>query len=408
MQAIKGEMKKRNIKAKFLGIHEYFKDYSTKEIDERRLVDDIKEINPSMVVMVICYSQILCLRFLLEGAGIFSEVRMNRDLCLQSKGQILTMSETQKKFLQTMAHPENIKKRLVRIEGQVGSGKTMLGIEVLKMKLAHYIRFYGLTASEGRNHIRTMVIFGKDGWSETVKSQLEEELKKDIGNQSSFEIHNIDIYNIWVLKGIIYHYENYDQFKHTIVLIDECQAMNMKYYTSSELEDKIFIDYIHCIHYGDIGKLGNVIKERVKNETRQVSCQLLQFQRSSQQILELANYLNRHMGQTCFTFPTKKSFSVSVPLWIHVETQEAFVEYAKSNYSQLQDVMLIYESYESKRGSTRISKLCADLNWRYCNWDDITGSESSVVIIFDHKDFHYESFTRAKHKLIVVTIPDER
>ena len=66
MQAIKAEMKKRNIKAKFLGIHEYFKDYSTKEIDERRLVDDIKEINPSMVVMVICYSQILCLRFLLE------------------------------------------------------------------------------------------------------------------------------------------------------------------------------------------------------------------------------------------------------------------------------------------------------------------------------------------------------
>ena len=353
MQAIKSEMKKRNIKAKFLGIHEYFKDYITKEINERRLVDDVKKINPSMVVMVICYSQILHLRFLLEGAGIFSEVRMNRDLCLQSKGQILTMSETQKKFLQTMAHPENIRKRLVRIEGQVGSGKTMLGIEVLKMKLAHYIRFYGLTAAEGRNHIRTIVIFGKDGWSETVKSQLEEELQKDIGNQSSFEIHNIDIFNIWVLKGLIFHYENYDQFKHTIILIDECQAMNMKYYTSNELEDKISIDYIHCIHYGDIGKLCNVIKERVKNEIDQVSCQLLQFQRSSQQILDLANYLNRHMGQTCFTFPTKGSFSGSIPLWITVDTQESFVKYAKSNLSQLQDVMLIYESYESKRGILR-------------------------------------------------------
>ena len=67
MQAIKSEMNERNIKAAFLGIHEYFQDESKKDIDERRLVNDIKKINPSMVVMVICYSQILELRFLLEG-----------------------------------------------------------------------------------------------------------------------------------------------------------------------------------------------------------------------------------------------------------------------------------------------------------------------------------------------------
>ena len=173
MQAIKSEMNERNIKAAFLGIHEYFQDESKKDIDERRLVNDIKKINPSMVVMVICYSQILELRFLLEGAGIFSELRLNRDLCLQSKGQILTMSETQKNFLQTMAQPENISKRLVQIEGQVGSGKTLLGLEVLKMKLAHYLRYYGLTAAEGKEQIRTIVIFGKDGWCGTLKTQLE-------------------------------------------------------------------------------------------------------------------------------------------------------------------------------------------------------------------------------------------
>ena len=150
MQAIKLEMIERNIKAKFLGIHEYYKDETTKDINEENLVDDIKKINPSMVVMVICYSQILHLRFLLEGAGIFSEVRLNRDLCLQSKGQILTMSETQKNFLQTMAQPENIEKKQVVIEGQVGSGKTLLGLEVVKMKVAHYIRLYGLIAKEGK------------------------------------------------------------------------------------------------------------------------------------------------------------------------------------------------------------------------------------------------------------------
>ena len=83
MQDIKLEMSKRKIKLKFLGIHQYFKDMTSKAIDEEKLVNDIKEINASMIVMVICYSQILHLRFLLEGAGIFAEVRLNRELCLQ-------------------------------------------------------------------------------------------------------------------------------------------------------------------------------------------------------------------------------------------------------------------------------------------------------------------------------------
>ena len=190
MQAIKLEMIERNIKAEFLGIHEYYKDETTKDINEENLVDDIKKINPSMVVMVICYSQILHLRFLLEGAGIFSEVRLNRDLCLQSKGQILTLSETQKKFLQTLSRPENIEKKLVRIEGQVGSGKTLIGIEALKMKIAHYIRKYGWNATESKDKLRVLVIFGGWGDCEVVKTSLEKELLEDIGNQSFIEVYN--------------------------------------------------------------------------------------------------------------------------------------------------------------------------------------------------------------------------
>ena len=152
MQDIKLEMSKRKIKLKLLGIHQYFfKDESSKAIDEERLVNDIKEINASMIVMVICYSQILHLRFLLEGAGIFAEVRLNRELCLQSKGQILTLSKAQKEFFQTLSQPENIEKKIVRIEGQVGSGKTLMGIEALKMKIAHYIQKYRWNTVESKD-----------------------------------------------------------------------------------------------------------------------------------------------------------------------------------------------------------------------------------------------------------------
>ena len=203
MRAIKAEMKERNIQAKFLGIHKYYKDEDRKEIDEERLISDVQKINASMVVIVICYSQLLELKFLLEGAGIFSEVRMNRDLCLQSKGQILTMSETQKNFLQTMAQPENMEKKQVVIEGQVGSGKTLLGLEVVKMKVAHYIRLYGLTAKEGKEKLRVIIILGGNGTSEVLLRQLETELTEDIGKQSSFEIHNLWITRQNQLKDII-------------------------------------------------------------------------------------------------------------------------------------------------------------------------------------------------------------
>ena len=68
-------------------------------IDKDNLIAVIKAMNPQMVIMAVCYSQILDLKFLLEESGILSEIRLNRDLCIQSRGKILTMSKIQKEFL---------------------------------------------------------------------------------------------------------------------------------------------------------------------------------------------------------------------------------------------------------------------------------------------------------------------
>ena len=423
MQAIKGEMKKRNIKAKFLGIHEYFKDYSTKEIDERRLVDDIKQTNPSMVVMVICYSQILCLRFLLEGAGIFSEVRMNRDLCLQSKGQILTMSETQKKFLQTMAQPENIEKRIVRIEGQVGSGKTLLGIEVLKMKIAHYMRSYGFSPKEGKEKLRAKIIFEGQGSAQMVKVQIEKELIEEIGKYSTIEIeilpYDITIGNFGKAIGYLSKRESMKTlytYQKTILLMDECFADGkvIDYYTVGQPD--VAIDYIQCFSYYSLGyanepnykEVDNYIKEDIKTDhegyegCELVWCRLLQCQRSSQQILDLANFIVRH---TKLLFPpniqSRKSFDGCVPTWIKASGIE-FVQYAKLVLTSLKDVMLIYKN-NPDRAPREIVELCSKMNWKYASTSDITGSESSVVILYIVGGWYsYEAYTRAKHRLIVV------
>ena len=120
------DMKSKRIKIEFMDVLQFY-EKSTTKINQEGLLSEIQRIGPKMVLMIICHSYVSELKFLLEGQGIFSELRINRDLCLLSKGQILTMTETQKTFLQTLAKPENIT-RNVFIEGQVGTGKTLLGI----------------------------------------------------------------------------------------------------------------------------------------------------------------------------------------------------------------------------------------------------------------------------------------
>ena len=59
---------------------------------------------------------------------------------------------------------------------------------------------------------------------------------------------------------------------------------------------------------------------------------------------------------------------------------------------------------DSQKRNKRLKKLCSKMKWKYWNRNDVIGSEASVVIIYDHAYFRYESFTRAKHQLIIVTI----
>ena len=80
------EKEKRNIKFEYLNISDFFVNEETKEIDEDGLETAIRSIQPQIVILVICYSQILDLKYFLESRGLFTEIRMNRDLNILSRG----------------------------------------------------------------------------------------------------------------------------------------------------------------------------------------------------------------------------------------------------------------------------------------------------------------------------------
>ena len=131
-------MKEPILEEKDIETNKYKNEYikHVQEIDEDGIVKEIRLIDPQMTFMVICYSEINDLKFLLEESGLFSAMKMSRDINILSNGHFLTMNDAQKEFIQTMAHEDHIEKDVI-VTGPVGSGKTLLGLEAINIRLVN-------------------------------------------------------------------------------------------------------------------------------------------------------------------------------------------------------------------------------------------------------------------------------
>merc|ERR1711860_74245 len=166
------DMEKRSIKIEFLNVPDFFLNEDTKEINEHALVSEIRSVNPQVIIVMICYSQFLELKYLLERTGLFPALRINQDLNILSNGQILTMNDVQKEFIQNMTLEEHVEKNVV-VTGPVGSGKTLLGLEAINIKKSYYKKKYGISSSDCKNQLRVIVVIGFSTDGSQLKQQLE-------------------------------------------------------------------------------------------------------------------------------------------------------------------------------------------------------------------------------------------
>ena len=196
---------------------DFINNKETNALDEDRIVSEIHSIKPQMTFLIICYSHFLDLKSLLERAGLFPTMRMNRDLNILSNGQILTMNDIQKEFIETMTLEEHVEKDVI-VTGPVGSGKTLLGLEAINIKKSHYKKKYGISSSDCQNQLRVIVVIGMSRDGSQLKQQLE---KSESHNDCSLDIKtefNPDSEN---LTRIFQANENYKSYKHTLILMDE-------------------------------------------------------------------------------------------------------------------------------------------------------------------------------------------
>ena len=240
-----------------------------------------------------------------------------------------------------------------------------------------------------------------------LKDQLKQELIPDIGAYSTLSIENAIIWEGKSVEDMIEIRSDFRMFKHTILMIDECLVARYMDYQYKRLNQTLNIDYIYCAQYFDLGtKYSEALKSQLETKNM-LCCQLLDCQRSSQAIMNLTNYIARHSPNYNYhlmkDFPSKLSFEGSIPQWILLDDNKTFVDYVRNNWNYDADVMLVFEEHNEQ-----IEKLCSELEWKYCFIDTIAGSEASVVIVYDHKAFEYEVFTRAKNHLIIVTTKEKK
>ena len=114
------DIKKRMIKIELLNLDEYYND--KKELNRQALKTKIICISPSILLISVCYSEKLDLRFVLEMEGIFPGLKLQGDLRLATNGKLIELDPVQIELLYTVADEKNIQKVTI-IHGPEGSGQ---------------------------------------------------------------------------------------------------------------------------------------------------------------------------------------------------------------------------------------------------------------------------------------------
>ena len=166
------------------------------------------------------------------------------------------------------------------------------------------------------------------------------------------------------------------------------------------LDENQNLDYIYCL-----GQQPFALDALEVNEST-ITCNLEQRQRSSQQILDLADYLQMHYFSSLIRrYDAPSSFLSDIPTWIELSNPRSFFDYFKDQFDSPEDVMLIHNKPSNLND---IEHFCQMYKWRCTSDKNVKGTDASVTILYDLDDVYYESLTRANFQLVIVTVEGEQ
>jgi DNA replication protein DnaC len=107
------------------------------ELDLDKLTIAVKEFDPTVILLAFCWSEKSELNDVLRSAGIYTGMVLRDERAQIIESRHVELDEGQKDFIRTITEK---KPRNIFLWGSSGSGKTLLMIEALLMKISQYTR----------------------------------------------------------------------------------------------------------------------------------------------------------------------------------------------------------------------------------------------------------------------------
>jgi hypothetical protein len=107
------------------------------ELDLDKLTEAVKSLDPTVILLAFCWSEKSELNDVLRSAGIYTGMILREERAQIIESRHVELDEGQKEVIRTVAEK---KPRNIFLWGSSGSGKTLLLIEALLMKISQYRR----------------------------------------------------------------------------------------------------------------------------------------------------------------------------------------------------------------------------------------------------------------------------
>ena len=417
---------------------------SNDTLDIGKLGTEVRRIKPLIILITICYAEKLDLRFAMEFGGIFPEVRLTHDLRMISRGKQVKLDEIQSELLCKMALPENIEKVAV-IHGPEGSGKTILALEIAKMKVFHYLKkersnsCHEKVQTMGKVRVLFCGIYSGEDRVPLLMRQILDETKclKELCHVEFKPLGDINLSSPYYLQDAIQNLLQNDseEYFQTVIMMDELfPQFTTDLWTSFVGMPKVdfvfalrhaFNDGLCLWKYQRLFRKRNSYQEymnerRVEVENTIVYCYLRISYRCTKEAIEFVYHALIHSPSEQKLYKKKsfvhtpESLSGAKPLWAEVPSIDVFLQFATKNdiFKDCLNVMIIYDSgYQDKRTISKLRRHCstqADGKWKLCQANTVMGSEASMVVIYDMEKLDFEAVSRAQHQLIFVTTPSNK
>ena len=378
---------------------------------------------------------------ILERAGVLAKQRIEINLIAATNGQAIKLDKNQEELIYKVANQRNIHKNVV-IQGPEGSGKTLLGMEIVKLMVNNYISTENLSPEEIEKDIR--VIFSACyNQREQVKlwiAQMESIVKLN-SNITAIRCEPIrarmerhpKAYNddSNLILDLIQRDRSYGNFKKTIIMIDELspgfESSDWELYQHFKGKGVYDVQIVFCLKHDfhDL-KIRNNLNEHDDRDYDEPGMLLLKNvlvgrlhkgHRCSNEIRNFIYYLLMHefndgnLHEFKSFHHDEPSFDAEEkPVWIDTVDAKSFFDLVDTQVTLFQNIpgKTVALIYDPKTIDPQVKSECDTRSWKHVSKEKVVGTEFSTVIIYDLEEFHFDAFSRAINRLIIVTTSSTR